>query len=73
MKDNKMPRWLELQAEIDYYYYVLGRMYEEEKNLSPIAMMIDEATEFDKKKLKDAKNIIIKIEKLKKEFRLMFY
>jgi len=25
-------------------------------------MMIDEATEFDKKKLKDAKNIIIKIE-----------
>lgn len=65
---TKIPRWLELQAKIDYYYFILRSMYEESIKRSPIAIMIDGATGINKKNLSDAKMIIKKIEKLKKEF-----
>lgn len=63
-----MPRWLELQAEIDYLHWVLSSMLERSKRQSPIEIMIDKSTGFDKKQLKDAEEIIKKIKKLKEEF-----
>jgi len=64
----KLPRWLEIQAEVDYWHYCLAKMLQQEKNLLPIERMIEHATGYDKKKLLDVKRIIKRIEKLKKEF-----
>ena len=64
----KIPRWLELQAEIDYWFYVLSTINVQIQNRSPIAQMIDKSTGWDKKQEKDAKRIMKKITKLKKEF-----
>lgn len=68
-KETKIPRWLELQAEIDYWHYCLNQMLEQtKKNTSPIAIMIDKATGFSKAKTKEAKEIIKHVKKLKKEY-----
>lgn len=63
-----MPRWLELQAEIDYLHFVLGQMHAEASRRTPIETMIDEATGFSKKRLADAQKIIEELEAKKKEF-----
>lgn len=64
----KVPRWLKLQEQIDYYSFVLKSMLENEKKRSPIEKIIDLSTGFQEKKIEEAKKIIKKIEKLKKEF-----
>jgi len=70
-----MPRWLELQADIDYLYYVLGQIMEKhEKNIpkSGLEIMIDESTGYDKKRINDFEKEIMpvckRIKKLKKQF-----
>ena len=65
---TKIPRWLELQAEIDFLHWELTSIFEQEKKRAPIELMIDEATGYDKKKLKEASKIIARIERLKEEF-----
>lgn len=58
-----------LQFEIDYWHWVLGEMAAEAgKPRSPIAKMIDSAAGVDKIKLKQAKEIIKRISRLKKQF-----
>ena len=64
----KVPRWLVLQAEIDYLLYCLENMYRQEKRLSGIERMIDESTGFNKQKLKEATRLHNRIKKLQKEF-----
>lgn len=64
----KIPRWLELQGEIDYLHFLLLQMYKKETSLTAIEKMVDEATGHDKHKLKEATKIIKKLRKLKKEF-----
>lgn len=64
----KMPRWLELQAKIDYNIFLLERMLEQEQKLSAIEKMIDEATGYDKKKMAKAKKLMKETKKLIKEF-----
>lgn len=63
-----MPRWLEIQAEIDFLLFCLNKMLEKEKSLSELDKMIDQATGYDKQKLEEAKKIMKKITKLKKEY-----
>ncbi len=63
----KVPRWLEIQGEVDYLLWVLGNMSKESKNLSPIDIMIDEATGYDKKTDKEATKIMDRIKELVKE------
>ena len=52
MTKTGMPRWLEIQAEIDYWLWILGNIAKEDKSLSGIAREIDEATGSQKSCLK---------------------
>jgi hypothetical protein len=65
----KIPRWLKIQEQVDYYTWELSQMLEAEKRLNGIERMIDEATGFDKKKMAQAKKIMTKINKLKEEYK----
>jgi len=66
--NTQMPRWLEIQAEIDFLLYELKKMLKAEKSLSAMDKAIDQATEYDKLKLKKAQKIMKKITKLKQEY-----
>ncbi len=61
-----MPKWLELVAERDYLDFMLRRMYDEINKRPPIYKMIDDATGWDKKQLKEAKRMIKRIETINK-------
>lgn len=67
-----IPRWLELQAEIDLRMYLLDQMRSEleseDKRLTPLDRLIDEATGLDEARLAEAKVIIGEIETLKAEW-----
>lgn len=67
-----IPRWLELQAEIDYRIFLLNEMRRElaaeDERLSPLDRMIDEATGLDAKRLAEAEEIIAELEVLKAEW-----
>jgi len=67
-----VPRWLELQLEIDYRYFLLNEMRREveaeDKRLTPLDRLIDEATGHDEARLAEAEEIIAEIEALKAEW-----
>ena len=67
-----IPRWLEIQAEIDYRIFLLNEMRREVaaegERLSPLDRLIDEATGYDEKRLAEAREIIAEIEALKAEW-----
>jgi hypothetical protein len=67
-----IPRWLELQAEIDYRIFLLNEMRRqleaEDERLTPFERLIDEATGLDNARLADAREIIAEIEVLKAEW-----
>ena len=67
-----IPRWLELQAEIDYRIFLLNEMRREveaeDGRLAPLERMIDEATGHDEARLAEAQEIIAEIEALKAEW-----
>lgn len=52
-------------SEIDYIHWRLSDMLQKEKSLSAIEKMIDEASGFDKEKMKTAKALITRCKKLK--------
>ena len=57
-----IPRWLELQAEIDYRIFLLNEMRRqleaEDGRLTPLDRLIDEATGLDGARLAEASEII---------------
>jgi len=63
-----IPRWLELQAEIDYRLFLLGEMQRhaeaEDKTLTPLERLIDEATGHDEARLAEAEVIHAEIKAL---------
>ena len=67
-----IPRWLELQAEIDYRIFLLNEMRRqleaEAGRLTPLDRLIDEATGLDEARLAEAREIIAEIEVLKAEW-----
>ena len=67
-----IPRWLELQAEIDYRIFLLNEMRREvqaeDERLTPLDRLIDEATGYDEKRLAEATEIIAEIKVLKAEW-----
>ena len=67
-----IPRWLELQAEIDYRIFLLNEMRREvqaeDGRLTPLDRLIDEATGLDKARLAEATEIIAEIKALKAEW-----
>ena len=63
-----IPRWLELQAEIDYRLFLLGEMRREDDRLSPLDRLIDEATGHDEARLAEAEEIMAEIKTLKAEW-----
>ncbi len=67
----EIPRWLELQAEIDYRLFLLNEMRREvaaeDERLSPLERMIDQATGLDAKRRAEAAAIIAELEALKAE------
>jgi hypothetical protein len=67
-----IPRWLELQAEIDYRIFLLNEMRREleaeDERLSPLERLIDEATGYDEARLAEATEIIAEIKTLKAEW-----
>lgn len=64
----RIPRWLELQEEIDYWYYVLGRMVEKENTLSPLAKVIDYATGYEQERVRNINEVMEKIRSLRAEY-----
>lgn len=65
---TKIPRWLELQLEIDYRLFLLGEMRREDEGLTPFDRLIDEATGHDEARLAEAEVIIGEIKTLKAEW-----
>jgi hypothetical protein len=69
---TEIPRWLELQAEIDYRIFLLNEMRRELESegerLTPLDRLIDEATGLDGARLAEANEIIAEIEALKAEW-----
>jgi len=67
-----IPRWLELQAEIDYRIFLLNEMRREVETegerLTPLDRLIDEATGHDEARLAEAGEIIAEIKTLKAEW-----
>ena len=67
-----IPRWLELQAEIDYRIWLLNEMRRElaaeDERLTPLERMIDEAAGLDEKRLAEGEEIIAEIKTLKAEW-----
>jgi len=63
-----IPRWLELQAEIDYRLFLLGQMRREDERLTPFDRLIDEATGHDEARLAEAEEIKAEIKALKAEW-----
>ena len=67
-----IPRWLELQAEIDYRIWLLNEMRAqldaEAGRLGPLDRLIDEATGLDAARLAEAEEIIAEIKTLKAEW-----
>ena len=67
-----IPRWLELQAEIDYRIFRLNEMRREldaeDSRLTPLERMSDDATCHDETRLAEALKIIAEIEALKAEW-----
>lgn len=67
-----IPRWLELQAEIDYRIFLLKEMRREleseDERLTPLDRLIDEATGHDKARLAEAEEIIAEIKTLRAEW-----
>jgi len=67
-----IPRWLELQAEIDYRIFLLNEMRRqlefEDGRLTPLERLIDEATGHDEARLAEAEEIIAEIKALKAEW-----
>ena len=70
--EGAIPRWLELQAEIDYRIWLLNEMRREveaeDKRLTPLDRLIDEATGLDKHRLAEAEEIIAELKALKAEW-----
>lgn len=64
----EIPRWLELQAEIDYRIWLLNEMRRDGKQLTPLDRLIDEATGYDEKRLAEAREIIAEVKALKAEW-----
>jgi hypothetical protein len=68
----EIPRWLELQAEIDYRIWLLNELRRdlaaEDERLSPLDRMIDDATGLDAKRLAEAEEIIAELKVLKAEW-----
>ncbi len=65
---TEIPRWLELQAEIDSRRWLLDEMQREDERLTPLERMIDEATGHDKARLAEAEEIIAEIKTLRAEW-----
>ena len=67
-----IPRWLELQAEIDYRIWLLNEMRREleaeDRRLTPLDRLIDEATGHDEARLAETEAIIAEIKTLKAEW-----
>ncbi len=67
-----IPRWLELQSEIDYRIWLLNEMRREleaeDKRLTPLDRLIDEATGYDEMRLAEATEIIAELKVLKAEW-----
>ena len=62
-----VKRWLELQSQIDYLYYVLEDIVKKMPK-APIEQMIDEASGYDKKRIEDIRDICTQMKELKKEW-----
>lgn len=63
---SEIPRWLELQAEIDYLYFCLNQLREKSPR-TPIEISIDEASGRTAQRIVEAREICIRMKELKKE------
>lgn len=64
----EVPRWLILQQEIDFRLYLLKQIAEEAEKRQPIEVLVDEATGYDQKQLKEFNKLLQEVRRLKKEF-----
>ena len=65
---SKIPRWLELTAEIDHLYFILGKLIESVDNRTPFDKIIDEATGYDKAQFEKVKELVSEIKTLREEY-----
>ncbi len=69
---TEIPRWLELQAEIDYRIFLLNEVRREVAaegdRLTPLDHLIDRATGYDAARRAEAEEIIAELKALKAEW-----
>lgn len=65
--DKRTRRYFQLIAERDYLDFCIRQMFEQYKKLQPIEKMINQATGFDKERLKEAKSLLRMINRRQKE------
>ena len=63
----KVPRWLELQGEIDYLYFALGQIHAGMPK-TPIDQMIDEVSGYDAARKQELREIAEEMKRLKGEW-----
>jgi hypothetical protein len=64
-----LKEYLSIVCEIDFIYFQLEQMAKEEAKLPPIYRMIDEATGFDREKMKIAKKLNGRAKKLMEKLK----
>lgn len=64
----EVPRWLVLKGEIDYQYFILGRLIESATNRTVLEQMVDKATGYDDDKFEQVKEVVAEIKKLRAEY-----
>ena len=65
---EQIPRWLEIQMEVDYRYFLLHQMLDDAKKRSGMDIMIDQATGFEKNQLEEATKLHTEIRQLIEEY-----
>ena len=68
MTKTVIPRWLEIQMEVDYKFFLLHQMLAEAKKRSGIDVLIDQTTGFEESQIKEATKIHKEIKDLIEEY-----
>ena len=63
----KVPRWLKLQEEIDYLYFVLSQIHAGLPK-TPIDQMVDQVTGMEESRKRDIRDTIEQMKRLKTEW-----
>lgn len=65
---RQVPRWLEIQAEMDFIAWQIEEMYRTVGRRSPLDVMIDKATGYDATLTAEATELVARFRELRTEY-----